>query len=170
MTETLTHSPVDTRRFRRALALHASGVVVVTARNAAGDPVGLTATSFSSVSLDPPLVSFYVAKSSATRPDLAQAEVFAVNLLAAHQVDVAARFARKDVDRFAVPTAWHPGPAGVPLLEEVTAHLLAVPYTTGEIGDHHLVVGLVIGTRTGHGGTPLLYHHGRFGRFLPYSS
>ncbi|TNY36554.1 flavin reductase family protein [Thermomonospora catenispora] len=168
MTRTLTHQPVDARRFRRTLALHASGVVVVTARNAEGTPVGLTATSFSSVSLDPPLISFYVAASSTTWPDLSQAEVFAVNLLAAHQPDVAARFAQKGIDRFAAPTAWRPGPLGVPLLEDVVAHLLAVPYTTATIGDHHLVVGLVVGTRNGHGGAPLLYHHGRFGRFIPY--
>lgn len=169
MTRAVTHQPVDARRFRRTLALHASGVVVVTARGAAGSPVGLTATSFSSVSLDPPLVSFYIAASSTTWPDLSQAEVFAINLLAAHQADVAARFAQKGIDRFAAPTAWHPGPLGVPLLEEVVAHLLATPYATTTIGDHHLVVGLVVGTRTGHGGTPLLYHHGRFGRFIPYS-
>ncbi|SEG91175.1 NADH-FMN oxidoreductase RutF, flavin reductase (DIM6/NTAB) family [Thermomonospora echinospora] len=168
MTETLTHRPVNAKRFRRTLARHAAGVVVVTARSADGRPVGLTATSFSSVSLDPPLVSFYVDRSSTTWPDLAQADLFAVNLLAGHQAEVADRFARKDIDRFAVPTAWYPGPGGVPLLEEVTAQLLAVPHGTVEIGDHHLVVGLVIGTRDGHGGTPLVYHHGRFGRFIPH--
>jgi flavin reductase (DIM6/NTAB) family NADH-FMN oxidoreductase RutF len=168
MTETLTHRPVNARRFRRTLAQHASGVVVVTARGADGEPVGLTATSFSSVSLDPPLVSFSIDRSSATWPALARADLFAVNLLAGHQSEVAARFARKGVDRFAVPTAWHPGPGGVPLLEEVTAQLLAVPHGIVEIGDHNLVVGLVVGTRDGHGGAPLLYHHGRFGRFIPH--
>ncbi|REE96765.1 flavin reductase family protein [Thermomonospora umbrina] len=167
MTEMLTHRPVDQKRFRRTLALHASGVVVVTAR--VGDrPIGLTATSFSSVSLDPPLVSFYVDNSSTTWGDLAKADLFAINLLAGHQAEVADRFARRGIDRFAIPTAWRSGPGGVPLLEEVTAHLLAVPHGTVEIGDHHLMVGLVIGTKNGHGGTPLVYHHGRFGRFIPY--
>ncbi|HEX2313985.1 MAG TPA: flavin reductase family protein [Thermomonospora sp.] len=161
MTETLVHRPVDQKRFRRTLALHATGVVVVTAR-VDGRPVGLTATSFAPVSQDPPLVSFSADRSSATWPDLAQADLFAVNLLAGHQAVIADRFARNDIDRFAVPTAWHSGPAGVPLLEEVTAHLLAVPHGTVEIGDHTLVVGLVIGTRTGHGSAPLVYHDGKF--------
>lgn len=167
MTELLPDQTIDADRFRRTLALHAAGVVVVTAAPG-GVPAGLTATSFTSVSLDPPLVSFCIERSSPAWPGLAEAELLAVNLLAGHQAPIATRFTRDDVDRFGVPTAWRPGPGGVPLLEEVTAHLLAVPHSVTEIGDHCLMVGLVIGARTGHGGTPLLYHHGRFGRFIPH--
>ncbi|GAA3838902.1 flavin reductase family protein [Sphaerisporangium flaviroseum] len=167
MTRTLSDRAVDSEAFRRALAVHAAGVVVVTARTE-GVPVGLTATSFSSVSLDPPLVSFYVDQSSTTWPWLRQADGFAVNVLAGDQAELAARFARKGADRFAEPTRWRPGPEGVPLLEGVSAHLICAPHSTVEIGDHILVVGLVTGTRIDVGGRPLLYHQGRFGRFTPH--
>ncbi|MEU8267157.1 flavin reductase family protein [Sphaerisporangium sp. NPDC049002] len=168
MTETLSERAVDSEGFRRALAVHAAGVVVVTAQ-AGGVPVGLTATSFSSVSLNPPLVSFYVDQSSTTWPWLRQAESFAVNVLASDQAELASRFARKGVDRFAEPTRWGPGPGGVPLLSGVSAHLVCAPHTTVEIGDHILVVGLVTGTGIDTTGRPLLYHQGRFGRFTPHS-
>ncbi|GAA4577000.1 flavin reductase family protein [Planotetraspora kaengkrachanensis] len=159
--------PVSGEEFRRALAVHAAGVVVVTARPE-GVPVGLTATSFSSVSLEPPLVSFYVAQSSTTWPALRRADHFAVNVLAGDQAEVAARFAKKDIDRFAHPTRWSGGPQDAPLLHDVSAHLICRPHHTVEVGDHILVVGLVTSTTVSSAGRPLLYHKGRFGRFLPY--
>ncbi|MGR6918462.1 flavin reductase family protein [[Actinomadura] parvosata] len=153
--------------FRRALAVHASGVVIITAQNA-GIPVGLTATSFSSVSLEPPLVSFYVDRSSTSWPALRGADHFAVNVLAGDQADLAARFARKNIDRFAEPTRWRPGPLGAPLLQDVSAHLICLPYETTEVGDHILVVGLVAEAGVHRPARPLLYHQGRFGHFLPH--
>ncbi|MEU4833818.1 flavin reductase family protein [Streptosporangium sp. NPDC023615] len=167
MTETLPVQAVDAERFRQTLALHAAGVVVVTAQ-VDGVPVGLTATSFSSVSLAPPLVSFYVDHSSTTWPRLRQADHFAVNVLASDQAEVASRFARRGVDRFADPTSWTLGPYGVPLLGGVSAHLICSPHSTVDIGDHVLVVGLVTETGLEPGGRPLLYHRGRFGRFIPH--
>jgi flavin reductase (DIM6/NTAB) family NADH-FMN oxidoreductase RutF len=168
MTETLSGRAIDAERFRKALAVHAAGVVVVTAQ-CEEVPVGLTATSFSSVSLAPPLVSFYVDQSSTTWPSLRQAGHFAVNVLASDQAELASRFARKGVDRFAAPTAWHPGPQGIPLLGGVSAQLICAPHSTVDIGDHILVVGLVTETNLGPGGRPLLYHQGRFGRFTPHT-
>ncbi|GAA1669813.1 flavin reductase family protein [Nonomuraea sp. NPDC048882] len=167
MTDTLPDRAVEAEHFRRALAVHASGVVVITAQND-GVPVGLTATSFSSVSLEPPLVSFYVDQSSSTWPWLRTADHFAVNILASDQAEVASRFARKNIDRFAPPTRWRPGPLGAPLLQDVSAHLVCLPYETAEVGDHILVVGLVAEVTTHNPGRPLLYHQGRFGRFLPH--
>ncbi|MEV4172985.1 flavin reductase family protein [Nonomuraea sp. NPDC049709] len=167
MTDTMPGRAVAAEPFRRALAVHASGVVVITAQND-GIPVGLTATSFSSVSLEPPLVSFYVDQSSTTWPWLRTADHFAVNILASDQAEVAARFAAKGVDRFAPPTCWRPGPLGAPLLQDVSAHLVCLPYETAEVGDHVLVVGLVAEVDLHSTGRPLLYHQGRFGRFLPH--
>ncbi|MCG5214306.1 flavin reductase family protein [Streptosporangium sp. KLBMP 9127] len=167
MTDIAAEQAVQAEGFRRALAVHAAGVVVVTARSG-GLPVGLTATSFSSVSLNPPLVSFYVDQSSTTWPWLREAGHFAVNVLANHQAEIASRFARKGIDRFAPPTTWRPGPLGVPLIDGASAHLVCAPHTTIEVGDHHLVVGLVTEARLGPTGRPLLYHRGRFGRFIPY--
>ncbi|MEU8380664.1 flavin reductase family protein [Streptosporangium sp. NPDC048865] len=168
MTETLSGRAVDAERFRQALAVHAAGVVVVTAQ-VEGLPVGLTATSFSSVSLNPPLISFYVDQSSTTWPWLKRADHFAVNVLASDQAELASRFARRGVDRFAAPTSWAPGHLGVPLLDGVSAHLICAPHSTVDIGDHVLVVGLVTETSLEPGGRPLLYHQGRFGRFIPHT-
>jgi Conserved protein/domain typically associated with flavoprotein oxygenases, DIM6/NTAB family len=159
--------PVDADRFRRTLAVHAAGVVVITAQ-CEGVPVGLTATSFSSVSLNPPLVSFYVDRSSTTWPRLRAADHFAVNVLTDDQSELAARFARKGVDRFAPPTRWRPGPLGAPLLQDVSAHLVCLPYDTIDVGDHILVVGLVAEAEVHRPGNPLLYQRGRFGRFTPH--
>jgi flavin reductase (DIM6/NTAB) family NADH-FMN oxidoreductase RutF len=155
---------VDAARFRRALGRHAAGVVVVTGPG----PVGLTATSLTSVSLDPPLVSFCVNRASTTWPDLRQAEFFGVNVLAGDQSAVAARFAGRGVDRFGPSTEWRTGPYDVPILRGITAHLLCEPYDTIALGDHWLVVGIVIGTELGTSGEPLLYHQGRYGGFDPH--
>ncbi|MDP4504474.1 flavin reductase family protein [Nonomuraea turcica] len=167
MTDTLPDRAVAADQYRQALAVHASGVVVITAQHD-GIPVGLTATSFSSVSLEPPLVSFYVDRSSTTWPRLGAADHFAVNILASDQAELAARFARKSIDRFAAPTLWRPGPLGAPLLQDVSAHLICLPYERAEVGDHLLVVGLVAEVDVQRPGRPLLYHQGRFGRFLAH--
>ncbi|MFC4012515.1 flavin reductase family protein [Nonomuraea purpurea] len=167
MTDTLHDRAVAADPFRRALAMHASGVVVITAQNS-GVPVGLTATSFASVSLEPPLVSFYVDRSSTTWPRLGAADHFAVNVLTSDQAELAARFARKGIDRFAAPTRWRPGPLGAPLLADVSAHLICLPYERATVGDHILVVGLVVEADVHLPDRPLLYHQGRFGRFLAH--
>jgi flavin reductase (DIM6/NTAB) family NADH-FMN oxidoreductase RutF len=157
---------VDEVRFRGALGRHAAGVVVVTAPG----PVGLTATSLTSVSLDPPLVSFCVARESATWPRMRDAEYFAVNVLAGDQAAIATRFAGRGVDRFAPPTTWRAGADGVPILDGTTAHLLCEPYDTVAMGDHWMVVGLVVGTGVGTAAAPLVYHRGRYGGFDPHSA
>jgi flavin reductase (DIM6/NTAB) family NADH-FMN oxidoreductase RutF len=156
---------VDATLFRRALRRHAAGVVIVTGPG----PVGMTATSLTSVSLDPPLVSFCVSRESTTWPYLREAPYFAVNVLSGDQAATAARFAGRGIDRFAAPTRWWAGPYDVPILSGVTAHLLCEPYDTIALGDHWLVVGLVVGTELGDAGEPLLYHHGRYGRFDPHT-
>ncbi|GES04357.1 flavin-dependent reductase [Acrocarpospora corrugata] len=160
------YPPVAADEFRQALGAHAAGVVVVTAFPD-GQPVGLTATSFTSVSLTPPLVSFYVDRASTTWPDLSRADYFAVNVLSGDQADLATRFARKGIDRFAAPTRWTPGPADVPLLADVSGHLVCQAHTTADVGDHILVVGLVITPSARPDADPLLYHQGRFGNFHP---
>ncbi|MFG2003513.1 flavin reductase family protein [Spirillospora sp. NPDC048911] len=158
--------PVTGDSFRAALARHAAGVVIVTARPDAQAPAGLTATSFTSVSVDPPLVSFYVAASSTTLPRLRAARTFAVNVLGPDQAELAARFASREADRFAVPTRWWRGPGGEPMLAGAAARLRCDWHATHRIGDHLLVVGRVIGVDLGAADAPLLYHRGRFGRFV----
>ncbi|MCD0451497.1 flavin reductase family protein [Actinocorallia sp. API 0066] len=155
---------VDPDLYREALGGHAAGVVVVTGHTEDG-PVGLTATSFSAVSLSPPLVSYYAAHSSRTFPALAKLPYFAVNVLAEDQRDVAARFASREGDRFA-GTSWRTGPQGVPLLDGAAVQLVCRTYDRLDLGDHTLEVGYVLSANVT-GSTPLLYLRGLFGGFSP---
>ncbi|GAA4228262.1 flavin reductase family protein [Actinomadura meridiana] len=154
---------LGTDQFRAALGRHASGVVAITAT--VGGPVGLTATSFTSVSLTPPLVSFYIADSSTTWPKLRQAAVFGVHLLAEEQAGLAARFAARGADRFAPPTVWRSSEEDVPLIDDAVAHLICDRHETRPIGDHWLVVGQVRRALLNNQKSPLLYHEGAFGGF-----
>ena len=151
---------VDAAAFRRALARHAAGVVIVTVPG----PAGLTVTSFSSASLQPPLVSFYIGHGSSTWPAVRAAGGFAVNLMGHGQETLAGTFARKGADRFGPATRWRPGPAGLPLLTGATTHLICTMHALITVGDHELVVGQVTGAVIGTSDPPLLHHQGRFTR------
>jgi flavin reductase (DIM6/NTAB) family NADH-FMN oxidoreductase RutF len=154
---------VDAAVFRQALARHPAGVAIVTLRG----PAGLTVTSFSSASLDPPLVSFYIGHGSSNWPAVRVAEYFAVNLMDHGQEAVAARFARKGADRFGPETQWGPGPGDLPLLAGATTHLICATHAMLTVGDHELVVGRVEHAIIGSGEPPLLHHQGRFTRPEP---
>jgi flavin reductase (DIM6/NTAB) family NADH-FMN oxidoreductase RutF len=152
--------PVDADAFRRALSRHPAGVAIVTLRG----PAGLTVTSFSSASLDPPLVSFYIGHGSSSWPLVRAAAHFAVNLMGTGQQETAARFARKGADRFGPRTQWEPGPGGLPLLAGATTHLISALHGLVTVGDHELVVGQVTRAIIGASAPPLLHHQGRFTR------
>ena len=152
--------PVDAGTFRQALGRHAAGVVIVTLPG----PAGLTVTSFSSASLAPPLVSFYIGHGSSNWPAVRTAGHFAVNLMDEGQEEVAARFARKGADRFGPSTRWRPGPLHLPLLEGATTQLICARHALVAVGDHELVIGEVTQVILGPGGPPLLHHQGRFTR------
>ncbi|GAB3213209.1 flavin reductase family protein [Marinactinospora thermotolerans] len=155
---------VSPQTFRQTLGSHAAGVVVVTAHP--GDvPVGVTATSFTSVSLDPPLVSFYIDARSGSWPGIRDSATFAINILDEGQRDLAARFATRGIDRFAAPTTWYPAPGGAPLLDGTVGHVLCRRHDLLAVGDHWLVVGRVIDAAVREEGRPLLYHRSRYGRF-----
>lgn len=132
--------------FRQSLARHAAGVVIVTLPG----PAGLTVTSFSSASLDPPLVSFYIGHGSSNWPSVRSATCFAVNVLGHGQQEVAARFARKGADRFGPLTRWSHGPSGLPLLAGATTHLICARHAPVTVGDHDLVIGEVTPGHPGH--------------------
>src|SRR5215216_989245 len=108
------------RDFRAALGMFATGVTIVTARTASGAPVGLTANSFNSVSIDPPLILWSLSRQAGSMPSFARGSHYAINILAADQHDLAVRFASKDVDRFE-GVAFQPGASGVPLLDGAAA-------------------------------------------------
>lgn len=157
-------APVDQDTFRALLRRQAASVTVVTA---AGDPpAGFTATSFTSVSLRPPLVSFCLDRSSSSWPTVSRAQHVAVHVLAEDQQDVARTFATSGIDRFAAHSGWRYGPYGVPLLTGAVAWLLCQVTRRLPAGDHAIVLAEpLVG---GHGeGAPLLYHMGRYAALHP---
>jgi flavin reductase (DIM6/NTAB) family NADH-FMN oxidoreductase RutF len=156
--------PLDPDLFRGLLRRQASTVTVVTAPGP--PPAGFTATSFTSVSLRPPLVSFCLARQSSSWPAVARAGYLAVHLLAAGQQELARRFATSGVDRFAPPVAWRPGPYGVPLLGGTVGLLLCRVVDRVAAGDHAVVFAEPLRARHGDG-EPLLYHDGRYARLDP---
>ncbi|MFC0531515.1 flavin reductase family protein [Phytohabitans kaempferiae] len=153
------HAPVDPDAFRALLRRQATTVTVVTA--AGQPPVGFTATSFTSVSLRPPLVSFCLDRSSSSWPTVAGAEHVAVHLLGADQRDIAQTFATSGIDRFTAHTGWRYGPYDVPLLDEPIAWLLCRVTQRVPAGDHAIVLAEPLAGSHGDG-APLLYHMGGY--------
>lgn len=156
--------PLDRDRFRSALGRFASGVTVLTMRDAEGTDHGMTATAFSSLSLDPPLVLVCVDRSASMAGPLEQATHLAVNLLARGQEEISRRFADKDVDRFA-GIAVVRGIGEVPLIDGAIAQLQCRIHARHPGGDHVIVVGEVLDAQA-HEGEPLIYHRGRYGRVV----
>lgn len=133
---------MDPRALRDAFGTFMTGVTVVTSHDKDGTPLGFTANSFSSVSLDPPLVLVCLANSSRNYEALTQASGFAVNILAEDQKEISNTFARPSDDRFA-KVAWQPGPQGAPILEGVSAWFDCTMHKTVEAGDHVILIGKV---------------------------
>ncbi|MDG9725192.1 MULTISPECIES: flavin reductase family protein [unclassified Streptomyces] len=146
---------------RSAFRRHAAGVSVITARGDAG-PVGFTATSLTSVSAEPPLLSFGIGTGSSSWPAVSEAEYVGVHLLGEHQQGLAATFARSGADRFAPPTAWREGPEGVPVLNGVLAWIVCRVVGRVPAGDHRIVLAEVLLGDSAGAGSPLLYHQGRY--------
>lgn len=154
------YDPTDARCLRNAFGAFATGVTVVTAVAADGTRVGLTANSVTSVSLDPPLLLFCPARTASALPTLRATRCFAVNVLAAEQADVADRFARRGVDRFAGAT-WH-DLAGLPVLGGALASFACTLEAEHPGGDHVVVVGRVVAMVASGGHDPLLYFRGAY--------
>ncbi len=131
----------DPKAFRRALGHFSTGVTIITAE-AGGTKAGLTVNSFSSVSLDPPLILWSVNKSSTSWPVFAAAKSFAVNVLAADQSFLASQFARSGGDKY-LNVEWHAGDTGAPLLSGVAAQFECLRHVEYDGGDHLIVVGKV---------------------------
>ena len=135
-------SGFDLRALRSAFGAFTTGVTVVTSHDATGAPIGFTANSFTSVSLDPPLVLVCIANSSSNYENMTKATGFAVNILAETQVDVSNTFARPVDDRFASVT-WQNGPHGAPVFEGVSAWFDCSMNQIVEAGDHAVLIGRV---------------------------
>lgn len=133
---------IDPRDLRSAFGAFMTGVTVVTTHDADGNPLGYTANSFTSVSLDPPLVLVCLANTSRNYDALATAGGFAVNILSETQMDVSNTFARPVEDRFGAVT-WGPGPYGSPVFEGVSAWFDCSMFRTVDAGDHLILIGKV---------------------------
>src|SRR3954452_11522294 len=146
---------------RSVLGNFVSGVTVVTTAGPAG-PTGFTCQSFSSLSLNPPLVAFAPARTSRTWPRLREAGRFCVNVLAEEQSDLSAQFARSGTDKFAGVT-WTRSPHGSPVLEGVVAWIDSELWAEYDGGDHTIVVAQVLDLGADASRTPLLFHRGSYG-------
>jgi flavin reductase (DIM6/NTAB) family NADH-FMN oxidoreductase RutF len=155
-------SLVDADLFRALLRRHAAAVVVITAPGE--PPAGFTATSFTSVSLDPPLISFCLARTASAWPAVSRADVVAVHVLTREQEQVARTFATSGIDRFAAHGSWRPGPGGVPLLDGVLAQFVCRVVRRVEAGDHSIVLATPEAGRHHEdlSATPLVYHDGHY--------
>ena len=141
--------------------MFATGVTVVTARTADGQVVGLTANSFNSVSLDPPLVLWSLARAAASLAVFATGSHYAINVLAADQMALAERFAMKGADRFN-GVSFEQGAGGAPLLHGAAATFECFNRSRYEEGDHVIFVGEVERCTHRPGAAPLLFHGGRY--------
>jgi flavin reductase (DIM6/NTAB) family NADH-FMN oxidoreductase RutF len=149
--------------FRRTLGHFCTGVVVVTALDN-GDPVGMTCQSFSSLSLDPPLVMFSPAHTSTTWPRIRRVGFFAVNILAAEQEAICRTFAISGADKFSSVT-WHTGLTGAPLLDGVLAYIECRLESVLVGGDHDIVIGSPVAMAERPQLDPLLFFRSRYGTF-----
>jgi len=165
----LPHSPLrqantpsfSPREFRASLAMFATGVTIVTARTPAGVLVGLTANSFNSVSLNPPLVLWSLSQGASTMAALSTGSHYAINILAAGQKELAERFASRHEDRWK-DVQFTEGASGAPLLSGSAATFECFNRSRYEEGDHVIFVGEVERCSHRAGAAPLLFHGGRF--------
>ena len=163
MTTPTRPQPVDAQALRRALGLFATGVTIVTARDADGQALGMTANSFSSVSLDPPIVLWSIRKASNAHAAFAEAEHFAINVLGAAQSAVANRYASRDQERFR-DEAWRDGVGAVPVLDDALASFECRRIACVDMGDHSVIFGAVEAARTATDSAPLVFYRGRYAR------
>ncbi|MFG2176916.1 flavin reductase family protein [Streptomyces niveus] len=148
-------------RFKNLFRRYPAGVVVVTA-DAGQGPVGFTATSLTSLSLSPPLVSFGIALTGSSWPTIERASSAVVNFIGAEQEPLARTFATSGIDRFAAPTAWHRLPDGEPVLDGVAGWLRLSVQQIVPAGDHRIVVGRVEDAAYDDSRRPLLFHDGHY--------
>ncbi len=159
----------EDRRFRHALGEFATGVAVITAHSKTDAPIGITMSSFNSVSIDPPLILFSVDRKAYSLPAMQEAEGYAVNVLSKDQAEIANQFARAMSDKWSnvERTAGH---AQAPLIAGALAHFECVPYANYDGGDHVIFVGRVVRYTTHpHQPAPLVFFRGRYQNLTPAS-
>lgn len=158
---------IDTATFRSTLGKYPTGVSIVTSADDAGRPVGgMTAGTFTSVSLDPPLVAFLPAKSSSSWPLIEETGRFCINVLSAAQEGLCKAFSVSGSDKFA-GVDWTPSPSGLPVLDGVVMWVDCALRDVIDAGDHVIALGEVTNMGTVREADPLVFHAGKFHRPLP---
>lgn len=151
----------DLRTFRDTLSLFVTGVTVITTRDETGAPVGITANSFNSVSLEPPLVLWSVGLNALSLSAFSNAKAFAVHILREDQAELSQRFAKSGTNKFeglAIESGLH----NLPILPDCAARLECLPYAKHEAGDHTLFIAEVQRLASDPDAMPLVYHGGRY--------
>ncbi len=160
MTKITSETEFSPQAFRRALGNFATGVTIVTARSPEGEKVGVTASSFNSLSMDPPLVLWSSMKDAKSCAIFESASHFAVNILASDQMDMSNHFARRQEDKFA-GIDWEEGIGGAPIFDNCAGRFQCETYDKLDGGDHWIFVGKVIAFDD-FGRSPLCFHQGSY--------
>jgi len=155
---------IEAATFRQVLGHYPTGVCVITALDAAGQPCGLVVGSFTSVSLDPPLVGFFPDKRSSSWPVIEQAGHFCVNVLASDQTDLCRQIARPGAEKF-TGVEYELSVHGLPILAGATVAIECRLHDVVEAGDHWLVLGRVLGLEARRDADPMLFFRGQYGGF-----
>jgi flavin reductase (DIM6/NTAB) family NADH-FMN oxidoreductase RutF len=151
---------VEAPQFRQLLGRFATGVTVLTSRTPQGDPIGMTASSVASVSLDPPLVLVSVDKSHEMHAALDSGTHFVLNVLSSEQEALSRRFAGEEQDRFR-GVSYRQNERGIAVIEGVVAHIECEKHSTVPGGDHTVFIGMVVGGNATDR-RPLLYYRGGY--------
>lgn len=159
---------IDPALFRETLGHYPTGVAVVTAMSQDGQPAGMVVGTFSSVSMDPPLIAFFPAKTSGSFVHLRTAQSFCINVLASDQEPLCRRLATGGASKFH-DVNWRPGPLGSPILDGAVSWVECTFEEIREAGDHYIVLGLVHEFAVERSTLPLLFFQGGYGRFSPGS-
>ena len=163
----MSETTIDPAMFRQVLGSYPTGVCAITAMGVEGTPVGMVIGSFTSVSLEPPLVGFLPDKGSSTWPMIESAGHFCVNVLASDQQQVCRQLASKGPDKFAgldVALSEH----GHPVIADSIARIDCDIHAVIDAGDHWFVLGKVLGLETTRDDDPMLFHRGRYGGFAEF--
>jgi len=163
VTAPLSGQAPDPAAFRTVLGHYATGIAIVTALDG-DEPVGIACNSFTSVSLEPPLVLFCAAKSSSTWPRLRASGRWAANVLDGDGESISRLFAQPGADRFG-SLEWSRGRTGSPILRDALAFVDCETVAEHDAGDHVIVVGQVVELGCRSAGTPLLFYRGGYGHF-----
>jgi flavin reductase (DIM6/NTAB) family NADH-FMN oxidoreductase RutF len=155
---------IDSAAFRKVLGNYPTGVCAVTATGADGTPLVLIVGSFSSVSLDPPLVGFFPDKKSSSWPLIQATGHFCVNILGSDQLALCKQLATPSANKFA-DVSHSKSPNGAPLIDGVIAWIDCDLHDVVEAGDHYLVLGHVVGLEACRDADPMLFFKGRYGGF-----